>query len=149
GSASCADHGRPRQHPRQVRPAMNPCAQRLRRRIAWCVCALSAPAAASAQASPSQVSDTAVALRPIEVIVSILERLGPGVGSAASMQTTITGSALRVWQPRMLGDALDRHAGLSTYDDLGSPFKTTLVTRGFAASPVVGLPQGVSVFLDG
>ncbi|WP_348240818.1 TonB-dependent receptor plug domain-containing protein, partial [Salmonella enterica] len=27
--------------------------------------------------------------------------------------------------------------------------KTTLVMRGFTASPVVGLSQGVSVFLDG
>ncbi|MDP9347887.1 MAG: TonB-dependent receptor [Gemmatimonadota bacterium] len=54
-----------------------------------------------------------------------------------------------MWRPRTLPDALASQAGISLYDDLGSPYKTTLVTRGFTASPVVGLPQGVSVFIDG
>jgi len=49
----------------------------------------------------------------------------------------------------LLSDAFAREPGVSLYDDLGSPSKITLVTRGFTASPVVGLPQGVSVFLDG
>ena len=53
------------------------------------------------------------------------------------------------WEPRLLSEALASEPGVSLYDDLGSPFKTTLVTRGFTASPVVGLPQGVSVFIDG
>jgi outer membrane receptor protein involved in Fe transport len=35
------------------------------------------------------------------------------------------------------------------YDDLGTPFKLNLSTRGFNVGPVVGLPPGVSVFLDG
>ena len=38
---------------------------------------------------------------------------------------------------------------MSLYDDLGSPYKITLSTRGFNVGPVVGLPPGVSVFLDG
>ncbi|MBA3317695.1 MAG: TonB-dependent receptor, partial [Gemmatimonadales bacterium] len=37
----------------------------------------------------------------------------------------------------------------STYDDLGSPYKLNISSRGFYSSPVVGLPQGVAVFLDG
>ena len=49
----------------------------------------------------------------------------------------------------MLPDALSRSAGFSAYDDLGSAFKTTMVSRGFSSSPVVGLPQGVSVLIDG
>jgi outer membrane receptor protein involved in Fe transport len=40
-------------------------------------------------------------------------------------------------------------AGFSSYDDLGSAAKMSLSSRGFFASPVVGLPQGISVFLDG
>ena len=40
-------------------------------------------------------------------------------------------------------------AGFSTYDDLGSPYKLNISSRGFYSSPVVGLPQGVAVFLDG
>ncbi len=38
---------------------------------------------------------------------------------------------------------------MSTFDNLGSPYKLNVSTRGFYASPVVGTPQGVSVFIDG
>ena len=38
---------------------------------------------------------------------------------------------------------------MSLYDDLGSPYKLNLSTRGFSVGPTVGLPPGVSVFLDG
>ena len=63
--------------------------------------------------------------------------------------TAIVAASLAAWRPRLLADALQAQPGLSAYDDLGSAFKPTIVTRGFAASPVVGLPQSVSVFLDG
>jgi outer membrane receptor protein involved in Fe transport len=49
----------------------------------------------------------------------------------------------------LLADALASQPGISLYDDLGSPFKLNLSTRGFNVGPVVGLPPGVSVFLDG
>jgi outer membrane receptor protein involved in Fe transport len=39
--------------------------------------------------------------------------------------------------------------GVSAFDDQGSPAQPTLEVRGFNLSPVVGVPQGVSVFLDG
>ena len=53
------------------------------------------------------------------------------------------------YEPRILSDALKSVAGFSTYDDLGSAYKLNLSSRGFYSSPVVGLPQGVAVFLDG
>jgi outer membrane cobalamin receptor len=49
----------------------------------------------------------------------------------------------------VFSDAVRQVAGFSTYDDLGSPYKLNLSSRGFYSSPVVGLPQGVAVFLDG
>jgi len=45
--------------------------------------------------------------------------------------------------------ALVRLPGVSAYDDQGTPAQPTLEIRGFNVSPVVGVPQGVSVFLDG
>jgi outer membrane cobalamin receptor len=39
--------------------------------------------------------------------------------------------------------------GVSLLDDLGSPVKINLSTRGFIVGPTVGIPAGVSVFLDG
>ncbi len=38
---------------------------------------------------------------------------------------------------------------MSVFDDQGTPAQPTLEIRGFNLSPVVGVPQGVSVFLDG
>ncbi len=94
--------------------------------------------------------DTVVVLAPIEVVGSIQPAANPGVISGVPARVTIlTGKQVDANEPRVLGDVLVQQPGFSMYDDLGSPYKTNLSTRGFFASPVVGLPQGVSVFLDG
>ena len=117
-------------------------------RAAWAaalVLLLAAPA--GAQQRDTLRRDTPVVKLPgIVAIGSIL----PAVGSGVPARVEVVGrEEIRAGRPRVLGDVLAGRTGASLYDDLGSPFKTTLVTRGFAASPVVGLPQGVSVFLDG
>jgi iron complex outermembrane recepter protein len=109
-----------------------------------------ATAAPLAAQQPDTVPDSASVLPTIEVVGSILAPAGPGIGSGVPARTsTITNEQLEAWEPRMVSDFLGSQAGFSVYDDLGSPFKTTVSTRGFYVSPVVGLPQGVSVFLDG
>jgi iron complex outermembrane receptor protein len=114
---------------------------------------------ASGQAAAQQQPDTAVVLPNdtavvelpgIEVVASILSGAGPRIGSGIPARATVmVQKDVDAWEPRLLSEALASQPGISLYDDLGSPFKTTLVTRGFTASPVVGLPQGVSVFIDG
>jgi iron complex outermembrane recepter protein len=112
--------------------------------------AAAAPVMAQARDTAMAARDSALVLRPLEVSASILPVAGPAIGSAVPARvTTFAGSALRAWGGGTLVDALAAQSGASLYDDLGSGFKQTLVTRGFAASPVVGLPQGVSVFIDG
>src|SRR5438876_6237944 len=49
----------------------------------------------------------------------------------------------------VLPDVLERLPGVSLQNEQGNPFQPTLTLRGFVVSPVTGLPQGVSVFLDG
>ncbi len=89
-------------------------------------------------------------LAPIKVRASIVPAAGPGVGSGVPARiSTVTGREIDAWEPKLLGDALGSQAGVSLYDDLGSPYKLTISTRGFSAGPTVGLPPGVSVFLDG
>jgi len=89
-------------------------------------------------------------LPPIEVRASIIPTAGPTVGSSVPARIAIvTGREIDAWEPRLLADALGSQAGVSLYDDLGSPYKLNLSTRGFTAGPTVGLPPGVSVFLDG
>jgi iron complex outermembrane receptor protein len=112
--------------------------------------ALATAAPLAAQQPDTLAADSASVLPTIEVVGSILAPAGPGIGSGVPARTsTITNEQLEVWEPRVVSDFLGSQAGFSVYDDLGSPFKTTVSTRGFYASPVVGLPQGVSVFLDG
>jgi iron complex outermembrane receptor protein len=89
-------------------------------------------------------------LETIEVTSSIAPTAGPVIGSGIPARiSTVSGEAIDAWEPRLLADALANQPGISLYDDLGSPFKLNLSTRGFNAGPVVGLPPGVSVFLDG
>src|SRR5919107_2303216 len=89
-------------------------------------------------------------LETIEVTSSIAPTAGPTIGSGIPARiSTVTGEAIDAWEPRLLADALASQPGISLYDDLGSPFKLNLSSRGFNVGPVVGLPPGISVFLDG
>lgn len=93
---------------------------------------------------------TVVELAPIEVVGSILGPTGPRVGSGIPARTATIGRAeIEAVEPRLLTDLLVTQPGISSYDDLGASYKVSLSSRGFYASPVVGLPQGISVFLDG
>ena len=51
--------------------------------------------------------------------------------------------------PAEVANALARLPGVSAFDDQGTPAQPTMEIRGFNVSPVVGVAQGVSVFLDG
>lgn len=125
---------------------------------AWVITAcLSVPPTLFAQQRDSTRADTsrtdttaARELPPIEVVGSILPAAGPTIGSGVPARvTTLDEAQVDAYEPRVLSDALKSVAGFSTYDDLGSPYKLNLSSRGFFSSPVVGLPQGVAVFLDG
>src|SRR6476646_7762760 len=107
---------------------------------------------AQAQQKDSTRADTtqATTLETIEVTNSIAPTAGPVIGSGIPARiSTVTGAQVDAWEPRILPDALGSQTGISLYDDLGSPYKLNLSTRGFNVGPVVGLPPGVSVFLDG
>ena len=105
---------------------------------------------AAQTADSTRGRDSALVLPPIEVIGSIIPVAGPRIGSGIPARiSAYTGRQIDAWEPRTLADALGSRTGVSIYDDLGSPYKLTLSTRGFNVGPVVGLPPGVSVFLDG
>ena len=112
--------------------------------------ALAMPLAAQQADSARGDSVKAVELKPIEVVGSILGPTGPRVGSGVPARTTIINrDQIEASEPRLISDLLVTQAGISSYDDLGASYKMSLSSRGFFASPVVGLPQGISVFLDG
>ena len=66
---------------------------------------------------------------PVQVDEIPMDRVPPGPTSAAA--------------------AIARLPGVSIFDDQGTRAQPTLEIRGFRLSPVVGVSQGVSVFLDG
>lgn len=106
--------------------------------------------AAAQQADSTRDSTRVTQLKTIEVTSSIAPTAGPRIGSGVPARiSTVTGQAIDAWEPRLLPDALGTQTGISLYDDLGSPYKLNMSTRGFNVGPVVGLPPGVSVFLDG
>lgn len=111
---------------------------------------LRAVPARAQQRDTTQRDTTAQQLQTIEVTGSIVPTAGPTIGSGVPARiSTVSGEELENWEPRMLPDALETQAGVTTYDDLGSGYKITLNSRGFSASPALGTPQGVSVFLNG
>ena len=61
----------------------------------------------------------------------------------------LTPGDIRQGRPRVLPDALERLPGFTLQNEQGNPYQPDLSLRGFVASPVTGLPQGISVFLDG
>jgi outer membrane receptor protein involved in Fe transport len=121
--------------------------------IVWAstILALVRAAPLLAQVPDTTKKDTAaVELAPIEVVGSIRPFAGTQVGSGIPARVTIlTGKQVDAYEPKILSDVMQQQSGFSIYDDLGSPFKINLSARGFYASPVVGTPQGISVFLDG
>ena len=121
------------------------------RRFVFMFClVLLAPRAHAQQPDSTRADSAAVQLEELEVVGSIIPAAGPGVGSGVPARvSTVTGAQIEAWEPRLVADALATQAGISLYDDVGSPFKLNLSARGWNVGPVVGLPPGISVFLDG
>ncbi|MGE5687660.1 MAG: TonB-dependent receptor [Gemmatimonadota bacterium] len=139
-------------------PSRIPCAGRARAALVALALAAGAAGRAAAQVPDStrqeapakQDTTTAVALPEIEVTSSIVPAAGPSIGSGVPARISIiSGDVIDLWEPRILPNALGTEPGFTFYDDLGSAYKTSLTTRGFSAGPVLGTPQGVSVFVDG
>ena len=94
--------------------------------------------------------DSVHLLAPVEVQASIAPVAGPTISSGIPARiTTLTGHDIDEWEPRILPDVLGSVAGVSIYDDLGSQYKLNVSYRGFNSGPTVGLPPGITVFLDG
>jgi iron complex outermembrane recepter protein len=107
--------------------------------------ALCAPAHAAAADNPAE----AVEMARIEVIgTTPLPGLGVPLSLVpANVQVFSPGRRER---PAPLPDFLDRNAaGANASSGQGNPFQPDFAYRGFTASPLLGLPQGLAVFQDG
>jgi iron complex outermembrane receptor protein len=112
-------------------------------RLAAALVALALPAAASAQ----RVAD----LPPVEVVgITPL----PGIGNPLSqvpsnVQTFGSREIARQQLPGIAAFLEQNAASVNAGSPSGNPFQPDLTFRGFTASPLLGTPQGLSVFVDG
>jgi len=105
----------------------------------------------AAQSPPPSPEDAPALERLAPVLVTapapLPERL-PRDAIPGSLEILTGAEALRD-QPRVLPDSLERLPGVTLQNAQGNPYQPDLSLRGFVASPVTGVPQGISVFLDG
>ncbi|MBA2563943.1 MAG: TonB-dependent receptor [Gemmatimonadetes bacterium] len=86
-----------------------------------------------------------------EILVEI-SRLGMGgipLGRLPYGAQVLPGEEVREEASLTIADALVRLPGVTVADQFGSPYQPDIRLRGFTVSPVVGLPQSLSVFVDG
>ena len=111
---------------------------------------------AAQQESNSTVVQTAASIRAPDVKVLAPRSVMPlpGVIIERSQTTTnvqsVTSTQLREAQSVNVTDYLGSTLqSVNINDYSGNPFQQDLVFRGFSASPLIGTPQGLSVYLDG
>lgn len=118
------------------------------------ICAHSAIAcvAALATATAAQGADEPAQLAPTTVVVGTTPLPGidlPRDQVPANLQTMDSGQ-VRAAGGVSLGEAMQRSLGGVTVNEMqGNPYQADVNYRGFTVSPLLGTPQGLSVYLDG
>src|SRR6266513_683237 len=104
------------------------------------------PSLAGAQQPDSLPSDTLAPVVVTGVRLPTTRELARGL---AGRTATLHAADLDARGVRSLADALEQLPGVTTSDELGAPGQLDVTLRGFQVSPTIGLPQGVTVYLDG
>jgi outer membrane cobalamin receptor len=117
-------------------------------------CFLGAPAFVSAQQPPARdttTGRTVQRLAPQRITGARLAPADSASQSVAARVDVISATDLRrvAPSPAAIAHALGGLTGVSVFDDQGTRAQPTVDLRGWTLSPVVGVSQGVSVFLDG
>jgi len=107
--------------------------------------ALLAPPA-RAQQPDSVPSDTLAPVVVTGVRLPTVRELARGLTGRTA---TLNAGDLDARGVRSLADALEQLPGVTTSDELGATGQLDVSLRGFQVSPVIGLPQGVTVYVDG
>jgi outer membrane receptor protein involved in Fe transport len=101
------------------------------------------PAGAAEQAPPRMQTVEIVGTTPLPGLGLPRDRIPSNVQTLDSAAATGPDSV-------NLADALNRRLGSVFVNDIqGNPFQPDISFRGFTASPLLGTPQGLSVYMDG
>jgi iron complex outermembrane receptor protein len=107
--------------------------------------------AAGQTAPPSTATSPDTVLPPINVIATTPL---PGVGIdpdkvPANIQTLRSDDLAREGSASLIDALTDQAGSVNTNATLVDPFQPDILYRGFAASPVLGTPQGIAVYQNG
>lgn len=93
----------------------------------------------------------ALELETVEVVgTTPLPGIGVSIDQVPANIQAATGKAFKEQKSLNVAEFLDNNLGsVSTSDTVSNPYQTDVVYRGFSASPLLGTPQGLSVFVDG
>lgn len=100
-------------------------------------------AAAGDDASAASFHDVLVTSSPLPGTAIDADRIPGNVRTLSADE--LTGTAT----PGLPGALLGRAGSINLNDNQGSEFQPDVLYRGFAASPVLGTPQGLAVYQDG
>jgi outer membrane receptor protein involved in Fe transport len=113
--------------------------------------ALAAPAAAQTAPSARDTARADTTLYHLPALTVSLSRLG--VGGVPLARLPFGAEVVRAERSgggaRTVADLLAGVGGITLADQFGSAFQPEVRFRGFQVGPVVGVPQSVSVFIDG
>src|SRR5207237_743649 len=117
----------------------------------WLVAALLLallPSPAGAQQPDSTLKDTA-ALAPV-VVTGVRLPAAPEMARGLTGQgATRSAAELDARGGSTLADALEMLPGVTVAGELGTPAQLDVTLRGFQVSPTIGVPQGITVYVDG
>ena len=119
-------------------------------RVRAAILALAAlsPLPLAAQQRDTIPRDTS-ALRPVVVTGVRLPTVRELASGLAGRTATLTAQELDARGVKTLADALEQLPGVTTADEFGAPSQLDVTLRGFQVSPVIGLSQGLTVYIDG
>ena len=110
------------------------------------------PALAGAQQPAQHVDSTpkdTATLAPVVVTGVRLPTTGETARGLTGQSAVLDATALDARGVSTLADALEMLPGVTTADELGAPAQLDVTLRGFQVSPTIGLPQGITVYVDG
>jgi iron complex outermembrane recepter protein len=102
----------------------------------------------AAQQRDTLTRDTTT-LAPVVVTATRLPSLGEVMRGLTGRTATLQGGDLDARGVRTLADALEELPGVTTSDEIGAPSQLAVTLRGFQVSPTIGVPQGITVYVDG
>lgn len=98
---------------------------------------------------PDTVRKDTATLAPVVVTGVRLPAVRELVRGLAGRTAALDAKDLDARGVRSLADALEQLPGVTTSDELGATGQLDVSLRGFQVSPVIGVPQGVTVYVDG